>query len=49
MKITVKIPQKTRAHLVLFCKDTPFKPKVVANKKAYVRKSKHKGKQDDNC
>jgi hypothetical protein len=47
MKITVKIPHKTRAHLVLFCKDTPFKAKVVESKKAYRRKSKHKGRSDD--
>lgn len=47
MKITVKIPHKTRAHLVLFCKDTPFKAKVVKSKKAYTRKDKHKGRKDD--
>ena len=47
MKITIKIPHKTRAHLVLFAKDTPFKPKVVKNKKAYVRKPKHKGERDE--
>lgn len=43
MKIVVKIPHKTRAHLVLFCKDTPFKPKKVENKKAFKRNTKHKG------
>ena len=43
MKIVVKIPHKARRHLVLFQKDTPFKPKVVENKKAYKRKPKHKG------
>lgn len=37
----------TRAHIVLFCKDTPFKPKVVKSKVAYTRKSKHKGRSDD--
>ena len=47
MKITVKIPQKTRAHLVLFIKDTPFKPKVVKNKKAYSRRPKHKDRHAD--
>jgi hypothetical protein len=47
MKITVKVQKKTRAHLVLFCKDTPFKAKIVANKKAYTRKDKHKGRKDD--
>ena len=45
MKIAIKIPQKTRAHLVLFCKDTPFKPKVVQSKKTYNRKPKHKGRE----
>lgn len=34
--------KKTRAHYVLFQKDTPFKPKVVKSKKSYSRKSKHK-------
>jgi hypothetical protein len=43
MKIVVKIPQKTRAHLVLFVKDTPFKPKRVENKKKFKRQPKHKG------
>jgi hypothetical protein len=46
MKITVKIPKKTRAHFVLFCKDTPFKPKQVENKKAFKRNPKHKGKDN---
>ena len=46
MKIVVKIPHKTRAHIVLFCKDTPFKPKVVESKKAFKRQPKHKGKHD---
>ena len=45
MKIVVKIPQKTRAHIVLFCKDTPFKQKVVASKIKYKRQPKHKGKE----
>ena len=45
MKIVVKIPQKTRAHIVLFCKDTPFKQKVVENKKAFKRNPKHKGRE----
>lgn len=47
MKIVIKIPQKTRAHLVLFQKDTPFKPKVVKSKKAYSRKPKHKDHDAD--
>lgn len=41
MKIVIKIPKKTRAHFVLFAKDSPFKPKRVKNKKAYSRKDKH--------
>jgi len=45
MKIVVKMQHKTRAHLVLFQKDTPFKPKVVKSKKAYNRKPKHKGRE----
>jgi hypothetical protein len=40
-KIVVKIPQKTRAHRVLFLSDTPFKPKRVERKDVYKRKSKH--------
>jgi len=47
MKIVVKIPQKTRSHFVLFCKDTPFKQKVVASKVKYRRQPKHKGKHDE--
>ena len=44
MKIVVKIPQKTRAHIVLFCANTPFKPKRVENKKAFKLNPKHKGR-----
>lgn len=34
---------KTRAHIVLFHKDSPFKSnRVVRSKKAYTRKTKHK-------
>ena len=33
---------KTRAHFVLFAKDSPFKKKVINSKKAYTRKLKHK-------
>lgn len=48
MKITIKLPKgKSRAHLVLFAKDTPFKPKVVDNKRAFKRHKKHKGKNDE--
>lgn len=46
LKITVEVPKhKTRAHLVLFCEGTPFKQKVVENKKAFKRNKKHKGKE----
>jgi len=47
VKITVKIPKQTRAHFVLFCKDTPFKQKRVESKTQYKRQPKHKGKQHD--
>ena len=40
--------KKTRAHYVLFRKDTPFKPKVVRNKRTYTRKIKHSHKMDHN-
>jgi hypothetical protein len=41
LSFTVKEP-KHRAHRVLFCENTPFKPKVVKSKKGnYTRKSKH--------
>ena len=36
----------TRAHFVLFHKDSPFKQKVVKNKLAYKRKPKHKGRDE---
>jgi len=45
MKIVVKLPQKTRAHLVLFCANTPFKQKVVASKVKFKRNPKHKGRE----
>lgn len=38
---------KTRAHRVLFAKDTPFKPKRVEVKTRYRRHDKHKGKHDE--
>jgi hypothetical protein len=34
--------RKTRAHMVLFFHNTPFKPKRVELKTRYQRKSKHK-------
>ena len=43
MKIVIKVPKQTRAHIVLFCKDTPFKQKVVARKVKFKRQPKHKG------
>jgi hypothetical protein len=42
MKIVIKVPKATRAHYVLFCKDTPFKQKVVQNKKQFKRNPKHR-------
>jgi hypothetical protein len=45
-KIVVKIPHKTRAHLVLFSRDTPFKPKRVELKTRYQRQPKHKKSAD---
>lgn len=38
--------KKTRYHFCLFCKDTPFRPKSVKNKKAYRRKNKHEKKEE---
>jgi hypothetical protein len=45
MKIVIKIPKQIRAHIVLFCKDTPFKQKVVQSKKQFKRNPKHKGRE----
>jgi hypothetical protein len=47
MKLKIKIPKNTRAHFVLFVKDTPFKPKVVKSKKIYNRIQKTKDKESD--
>ena len=44
MKIVIKVPQKTRAHFVLFAENTPFKPKRVESKGLYKRNKKHKGR-----
>jgi len=33
---------RTRAHFVLFCENTPFKQKVVENKRSYRRTPKHR-------
>lgn len=38
--------RQTRAHLVLFCKDTPFRPQRVQNKNRYVRQDKHTHRLD---
>jgi hypothetical protein len=46
MKIVVKMPQKTRAHLVLFCANTPFKQKRVESKVKFKRNPKHKGRDN---
>jgi len=40
-----KKTKKTRAHYVLFCMNTPFKPKRVESKVAYKRRGKHKVKE----
>jgi hypothetical protein len=45
VKITIKVPKQVRAHIVLFCKDTPFKQKVVESKIKYKRNPKHKGRE----
>lgn len=39
-------PRKTRAHMVLFFHNTPFKPKRVELKTRYQRRSKHKNNAD---
>lgn len=36
-----------KRHAFLFEKDTPFKPKVVKNKKTFKRREKHQRKNDD--
>lgn len=46
LSFTVKEP-KHRAHRVLFCENTPFKPKVVQSKKGeYSRRPKHRNKDE---
>ena len=39
-------PRKTRAHMVLFSCNTPFKPKKVELKTRYQRQPKHKNIAD---
>jgi len=46
MKITIKLPKQVRAHIVLFCKDTPFKQKVVQSNVKFKRNPKHKGRDN---
>lgn len=43
MKKTVP---KTREHLILFHRDSPFKPKVVKDRTKYSRVAKHKKSPD---
>jgi hypothetical protein len=45
MKLQVKIPQKTRAHRVLWDRDLPFRPKTEQSKTQYRRKAKHPNKE----
>jgi len=45
LSFTIKQP-KTRAHVVLFQNNTPFKPKVVKDKTLYNRKPKHRKSEE---
>jgi hypothetical protein len=47
MKKIVKVPyQKTRAHRVLFERDSPFRSRTVENKKQqYKRNAKHRNQE----
>jgi hypothetical protein len=42
-----KTLKKTRFHYILFCKDTPFKQKIVKSKVAYTRKEKYPVKEKE--
>jgi hypothetical protein len=42
MKIKAQKLRKTRAHLVLFLSNTPFKPQRVELKTRYQRQEKHR-------
>ncbi len=44
ISFTIEQP-KHRAHKVLFCSNTPFKPKVVQSKVQYRRKDKHPNRE----
>jgi hypothetical protein len=42
MKVSFAMPKKQiRAHVVLFCENTPFKAKRVESKIKYKRREKH--------
>jgi len=44
---TKKQPLKRhREHIILFCANTPFKPKRVERKDLYKRQPKHKGQDN---
>jgi len=45
MKTQQKI-RKTRAHIVLFLNNTPFKPQRVELKTRYQRQEKHRNRAD---
>jgi hypothetical protein len=45
MKTNQNELKKHRNHFILFCKDTPFKPKQVKLKTLYTRKDKHKSQE----
>jgi hypothetical protein len=38
--------RKVRTAKNLFVKDSPFKPRIIRNKKAFSRKIKHKGQKN---
>jgi stalled ribosome alternative rescue factor ArfA len=37
---------RTRAHLALFVKDTPFRARVVKSRRGYQRRAKHRNQTD---
>jgi hypothetical protein len=47
MKKITKIPyqQKTRAHRVLFERDSPFRARTVENKRQFKRNLKHRNQE----
>ena len=48
LKLKLSVPRNPnpRAHLVLFEKDSPFKPKVVKSPLEFKRQPKHRNKGD---